>query len=276
MIEHSADAALQRQVTALVLGRIGPAGFALAGSGAIREHGITDRPTHDVDLFTTTDTSPGAFADAVAQTEQLLEDHGYRVTRTRSTPEFARILVQTDQDMVLEVDLGFDWRGEPPAQLAVGPVLALTDAVGSKLAAVYSRGEVRDFLDLDAIRQSGRFTDTELLALAEEHDPGFDMSTFSQQLRRIGAFGYVETAEYGVDADRLDQIKQQTLAWADQLAARAPDHRGPTGPITDLDTAPRASDDRPPERLRREARGTRRPALEQPSHRRDGPQSPSL
>jgi hypothetical protein len=27
-------------------------GFALAGSGAIREHGVIDRPTEDVDLFT--------------------------------------------------------------------------------------------------------------------------------------------------------------------------------------------------------------------------------
>ncbi|MGB9224522.1 hypothetical protein [Mycobacterium sp.] len=31
----------QRRVTALLLQSIGPAGFALAGSGAIREHGIT-------------------------------------------------------------------------------------------------------------------------------------------------------------------------------------------------------------------------------------------
>lgn len=53
----SAGAAWQRQVTTLLLHRVGSAGFALAGSGAIREHGITDRPTRDVDLFTTTATS---------------------------------------------------------------------------------------------------------------------------------------------------------------------------------------------------------------------------
>ena len=31
---------------------LGTDGFALAGSGAIREHGLIDRPTQDIDLLT--------------------------------------------------------------------------------------------------------------------------------------------------------------------------------------------------------------------------------
>ena len=58
--DNATDVAFQRFVTTLLLNHIGPAGFALAGSGAIREHGITDRLTHDVDLFTTAATSPAA------------------------------------------------------------------------------------------------------------------------------------------------------------------------------------------------------------------------
>ncbi len=42
-----------RIATHLILGIIDIDDFALAGSGAIREHGITDRATRDVDLFTT-------------------------------------------------------------------------------------------------------------------------------------------------------------------------------------------------------------------------------
>ena len=42
----------QRFVTRVALAAIGHAGFVLAGSGAVREHGIIDRPTEDIDLFT--------------------------------------------------------------------------------------------------------------------------------------------------------------------------------------------------------------------------------
>ena len=42
----------QRQAARIVLAAIAPVGFALAGSGAIREHGLIHRPTHDIDLFT--------------------------------------------------------------------------------------------------------------------------------------------------------------------------------------------------------------------------------
>lgn len=239
------DVAWQRQLTTLLLERVGAAGFALAGSGAIREHGITDRPTRDVDLFTTNATSPVAFAAAVTEAEEALTSHGYRVTRTRTTPEFARFLVEdagvaddASTVRVVEIDFGIDWRNEAPTQLAIGPVLALRDAVGSKVAAVYSRGEARDFLDLDAIRRSGRFTDDELLVLAKEHDPGIEISHFIDQLRWVNRIAPNRTTGYGVDADHLGQIKTRLTAWADELSAAtipkppAPRQRLPPMPPT--------------------------------------------
>jgi len=232
---NTTDVAFQRHVTTLVLDHIGSAGFALAGSGAIREHGITDRLTNDVDLFTTTATNPEAFAAAVADAEGALTGHGYHVTRIRSTPEFARLLVETTDaadDNVVEVDLGIDWRNEPPTQFAIGPVLALRDAVGSKVAAVYSRGEARDYLDLDAIRRSGRFTDHDLLALAKEHDPGFELSHFVGQLQWVNRIRPGRTSDYGVDADQLDEIKTRITAWADELAAPAPSPPRPPAPLS--------------------------------------------
>jgi len=257
-LSSSADVTWQRQVTTLVLQTVGSAGFALAGSGAIREHGITDRPTRDVDLFTTTATRPSAFAAAVTDAEDALTSQGYRVTRTRTTPEFARLLVEAagtgDDAMddarddasrarVVEVDFGIDWRNEPPTQLAIGPVISLRDAVGSKVAAVYSRGEARDFLDLDAIRGSGRFTDDDLLALARQHDPGLELGHFIDQLRWVNRITSGRTIGYGVDADQLGGIKTRLTTWADQLSATGsstPPARSPrrpqmprTGPTTD-------------------------------------------
>jgi len=230
---NGTNVAFQRYVTTLVLDHIGSAGFALAGSGAIREHGITDRLTNDVDLFTTTTTGQEAFAASVAEAEDALAGHGYRVTRMRTTPEFARLLVEASEaadDNVVEVDFGIDWRNEPPTQFAIGPVLALRDAVGSKVAAVYSRGEARDYLDLDAIRRSGRFTDHDLLVLAKEHDPGFELGHFIDQLHWVNRIRPGRTSDYGVDADQLDQIKTRITAWADELDAPAPPPPRPAAP----------------------------------------------
>jgi len=42
----------QREITRLALRSLDGTSFVLAGSGAIREHGLVDRPTEDVDLFT--------------------------------------------------------------------------------------------------------------------------------------------------------------------------------------------------------------------------------
>ena len=68
--------------------------------------------------------------------------------------------------------MGVDWRKAEPAVLAIGPVLSLEDAVGNKLSALYSRAYPRDFLDVDSIRVSGKFTDAELIRSAVERDPG--------------------------------------------------------------------------------------------------------
>ena len=40
-----------RQVAEAALAAVEGTSFALAGAGAIREHGLIDRPTQDVDLF---------------------------------------------------------------------------------------------------------------------------------------------------------------------------------------------------------------------------------
>lgn len=54
----------QRVVTRVALEAIGESGFALAGSSAIREHGLINRPTRDVDLFTS-NRDPDTFTAAV-------------------------------------------------------------------------------------------------------------------------------------------------------------------------------------------------------------------
>ena len=212
----------QREVTRLALESLAGGGFALAGSGAIREHGIIDRPTQDIDLFTSV-TSPEAFAESTKSLAAAMRERGFEVEEDRNAPQYAKFTVTSSAGQRVEVDLAVDWRSEEPVTLSIGPVLSLPDAVASKVSAVYSRAEVRDYLDLDAIRESGRFTDEEILELAVDRDPGFDLQMFAGQLDQINRLGSARRVEeYGVGEQELAQLKSRLSGWAEVLRTNPP------------------------------------------------------
>ena len=210
----------QRRVTALALDALAPDGFALAGSGAIREHGLIDRPTQDVDLFTD-QSAQATFTSAVDRMIERLEHAGYSVVPIRRQPGFAELEVTTPSGVQIAMDLGVDWRAEQPVRLMVGPVLAPDDAVGNKVAALFSRGEVRDFLDVDAIRQSGRYTDEELYRLAARSDGGFTCEYLALRLERADRLRPEHVADYNVGPEQLDDVKDRLTAWAASIRATA-------------------------------------------------------
>ena len=70
-----------RQVAAIALGVAAPHGFALGGGNALIAHGIIDRPTEDVDLFTDEDDGVEAAAGAV---EEALQVAGFEAERRDS------------------------------------------------------------------------------------------------------------------------------------------------------------------------------------------------
>lgn len=176
---EDARADLQIRVTRLLLDTITDTGFVLAGAGAVRQWGLTDRPTEDVDLFASHTITPEQFRGALDAAETALTEAGFEVVRSRVSDSFARFHLHGQGDELLDVDFGVNWRADAPVVMTIGPVLCERDAIAGKLSAVYSRGEVRDFLDLDSIRATGRFADAELLALGREHDDGFDVGMFA-------------------------------------------------------------------------------------------------
>ena len=241
------DLEYQRRVASLLLEAIGDAGFALAGSSAIREHGLTNRPTEDVDLFADTETTVEQFQGALTRGEGALQTAGYRVARVRLFPLFARIRVEDTAGSSLDVDFAVNWRQDPPVQLSVGPVVSERDAVAGKLSAVFSRGEVRDFLDLDAIRRSGRYADSDLLDLGRQDDDGFDETMFAQQLSRVVNILPSEAEEYGTTPEQLAGVQRRIIGWAitirdanTPLAPAQPAAAGPKRP-SQLDAHQRAA-----------------------------------
>lgn len=86
---------LQREITSEVLAVCSDRGFVLAGGGALREHGLTARPTEDIDLFTNTLDAENFQAARDAVVERLQES-GWNVTIGRSAETFATLIVEDD------------------------------------------------------------------------------------------------------------------------------------------------------------------------------------
>ena len=141
-------------------------GLALAGGYAVSAHGIGNRPSGDVDLFTSWQHRD-EFSDLKAAVISALEAAGYKASVIMSAETFARLTVTDTADGAEEkVELSVDWRAHDPVQLDIGPVLHADDAVANKVCALFGRALPRDFLDVDATVTSGRYTREQLLELA--------------------------------------------------------------------------------------------------------------
>ncbi|MDP9801060.1 hypothetical protein J2S49_001136 [Arcanobacterium wilhelmae] len=191
-------------------------GFALAGSGAIREHGLIHRPTEDIDLFTIVEYKE-QFGDAVGTLRSALANAGFHTDIARESQTFCRLVATDPQGTQATVDLGIDWRSEPPTQLNVGPVLNEADAVANKVTALFSRGEARDYLDVDSILESGAYTGLELLKLARAAAPGFDRRMFGYRLLAVGNVPSEAVAPYGVSAEEFSQVQRRLKRWGQGL-----------------------------------------------------------
>src|SRR5689334_22535823 len=172
---------LHRRIAEVALRAAEPYGFCLAGGYAVQQHGLVDRRSEDVDLFTTAGADFGAAVEAVTS---ALRADGLAVDLVRRADTFARLRAE-DGGTAANLDLGVDWRAHPPARLEIGPVLHVDDAVANKVCALYSRAAVRDYIDVHGILTSGRYSSDELLRIAAEHDPGFDGAMFAEALRAV-------------------------------------------------------------------------------------------
>jgi hypothetical protein len=212
---------LHQRLARVALATVGKYGFCLAGGYAVQAHGFLDRPSEDVDLFTTA-TAEQHFPTAVAAVIQAYRDDGLDVAVTISNTGFARLQV-TDPlaAATAKVELGIDWREHPPTTLAIGPVLHADDAVANKVCALYSRAQARDYIDVDAVLRSGRYSGDRLIALATAHDPGFDNNMFVTALRAIGRLPQAEFEAYGMSDADVVPLRNRITKWADDLADRA-------------------------------------------------------
>jgi hypothetical protein len=207
-------------IAEIALRAAGPFGFALAGGYAVQAYGIGVRPSGDVDLFTDWQRR----ADFPAAVDAVVAAFAERRCAARVVARgegFARLLVTapgaTGEDAEDKVELSADWRAHPPVLLDVGPVLHVDDAVANKMCALYGRALPRDFLDIDAVVCSGRFTRERLLDLAANADGGFDPTMFAYALGALTQITDAAFAAYGATDEQVSDLRQRFAQWREEL-----------------------------------------------------------
>jgi Nucleotidyl transferase AbiEii toxin, Type IV TA system len=194
-------------------------GLALAGGYAVSAHGIGDRPSGDVDLFTSWQHRD-EFPELATAVISALEASGFKAAIVMSTDTFARLTLTDVTDGAEEkVELSVDWRAHDPVQLDIGPVLHADDAVANKVCALFGRALPRDFLDVDAALTSGWYTRDQLLELAANADHGFDRLLFADALGALTQITDAAFAEYRANPDTIIAMRHRFAQWRQELLA---------------------------------------------------------
>jgi hypothetical protein len=190
-------------------------GFALAGGYAVQAAGLVMRPSEDIDLFTAWERRAEFDAAVSAIVDAYLAD-GLSVDTERHHDAFVRLTV-SDGERTSKVELAVDSRANEPILMTIGPVLHPDDAVTNKMTALYARAFARDFIDIDAAIQSGRYDRESLLRLAERAELGFDRRVFADALGQVQLLDPDDFADYGVAGQNLDDLRNRFAAWRQDL-----------------------------------------------------------
>jgi hypothetical protein len=210
---------LHRAVAAIALRASAPHGFALAGGNALIAHGITDRPTQDVDVFSDEQGGVEAAAGAV---EDALQAAGFQAERRGDTDGLADIFygmgeglaewivtAPGGEQMMLQM-AHFD-RTRHPVLMDVGPVLDLEDVVGGKVCALASRAEPRDYLDTAAALE--RYSIDQVISFARRLDAGLTDRDFADAGSRLDHWGDGVFRAFGLGPQEVAGLRERFAAW---------------------------------------------------------------
>ncbi len=210
---------LQREVATVALRAAARHGFALAGGNALIAHGVIDRPTDDVDLFSNQETGVAAAADVV---EDALREAGFSTERRDTAGELADIFEGAGEGLAEWVitapggqqtmlQMAYFDRTRGPVTMDVGPVLDLDDLAGWKLVALLNRAEPRDYIDTAAALE--HYTVEELISFAGRLDPGLEDRDFADAGRRLDSMPDQLFAIYKLSKLDIARLRERFSAW---------------------------------------------------------------
>jgi Nucleotidyl transferase AbiEii toxin, Type IV TA system len=210
---------LQREVATIALRTAARHGFALAGGNALIAHGIIDRRTDDVDLFSDQETAVAAAADAV---EGALRAAGFEAERRDQAAGLEDVFYGMGEGLAEWVitapggeqtmlQMAYFDRTRGPVTMDVGPVLDLEDLAGSKVCALASRVEPRDYVDTAAALQ--RYSVDQLISFARRLDPGLEARDFADAGTQLDRMPDGLFTRHGLSPEDVARLRHQFAAW---------------------------------------------------------------
>ncbi|RLV01526.1 hypothetical protein CTZ27_13645 [Streptomyces griseocarneus] len=201
-----------------VLEACAPYAPVLAGAHAVRAHGLGGRPGRDLEFVT---GAPEPMDEIAARLRAGLAERG----RCPGTPDVTALAVRlvvadpgTGEESVVDLRKETLWR--PPVPTEYGPVPAAEDVVGLEVRALADLGLARHLVAVQAA--SAYWSHAELEELGRRHAPdgAFDLTDLQGRLARVewlddGAFG-----AYGLDEERIEELRRWAQTWADDIAER--------------------------------------------------------
>src|SRR5689334_13705693 len=210
---------LHAQVAAIALRAAARHGFALGGGNALMAHGVVDRFTADVDLFTDEETSVAAAAESV---EKALRAAGFG-TELRDQVSglgdifyglgdgLAEWIVTAPGGEQMMLQMAYFGRSRRPVVMEIGPVLDLEDVVGGKACALASRVEPRDYVDIAAALE--RYTVEQITGFARRLDPGLTDRDFAEAAERLDQWGDGVFTSFGLGPEEVAELRKRFAAW---------------------------------------------------------------
>lgn len=208
----------QLEVTRIALAAARQHGFALAGGQALIAHGIGARPTEDIDLFT--DVTGGVTAAAGLVRDTLI-DAGLDVETIPDPTELDGVFYGFEHDMTeFEVRRGDQAvrlqlvrfaRTSSPTVLDIGPVLHLDDVIGTKVAAMVTRAQPRDYIDVAAIHD--RYSREDLIAFGRRADPALADEEIREAMQRLDRLPDAVFALYRLTSGQIRDVHQAFAEW---------------------------------------------------------------
>ena len=207
------------QVAAIALRAAAPHGFALGGGNALIAHGIIDRFTQDVDVFSDEEGGVEAASDAV---EAALREAGFGTERRDKAGGLGDVFYGLGEGMAewivtapggeqMMLQMAYFDRARRPVIMGFGPVLDLEDVVGGKVCALASRVEPRDYVDTAAVLE--RYTAEQVIGFARRLDPGLTDRDFAEAAERLDQWGDGVFASFGLDATGIAELRTRFAAW---------------------------------------------------------------
>lgn len=159
--------------------------FYLTGGTALSEFYIGHRLSYDIDMFTNESNIILPFSKDL---EEKMKRKFSAIHTVRRTHTFVEFEIRQKSDSI-KIQLAYDspFRFEKPVKTELGVMVnGYKDIIVDKLLSFFGRGEPRDAIDLYFIFKEESLE--ELVKLASQKDPGFDLYWLSVSFGKVSDF----------------------------------------------------------------------------------------